>query len=1048
MFLSDLSIKRPVMMTMVLVALLLFGAIGYVALPLNLMPDAALPFVTVQTVYPGASPEEIASQITEPIEDEISTVSQIKNMQSFSLDGASFIILEFDLAKNPDVATQEVKDKVDLIVNDLPDDAFTPVVEKFDITAQPIVNVVMSGDVDSTELTRLAETIVTDEFSRLAGVGSVSVSGARDREIRVEFENRVVYENSISLAQVAQILAAANMDMPGGNLQSAATDYSVRMEGSFSTVEELAALEIPTAGGARRLGTIASILDTGEPVRERTIFFDTVTDERDENSVLIGVIKAPDGNVVEIAEAVNAAIPGIRAQLPAGVQLRVTSDSSIEVRDTVNDTLSNIGLGIILTALVLLLFLHDIRSTLIVALAMPMSIIPTFLVMNAIGMSLNVMSLMGISTAVGVLVMNSVVVLENIFRHKEMGHDRRTAAASGTSEVVVAVVASTATNVAVFLPLANMSGIAGLFLQEFALAVTFSTLFSMLISFTLTPMLAARLLPEHDAKKHPIGDRLERWFHGLERGYHDVLAAVLHSRARSGGLIAATLALFVLAMWGFGMIPFEFFPVTDSAELQVEVEMPQGTELGVTARTLAEIESIVAGYDEVTTIVTTLGSTSGISSGTNLARMDVSLIDKTLRDGDLIVAARIAEDLAMIPGPRIRVGRAADEMGGGGGVAFYLQGRDSATLASFARELRPRLTRIPGLINVDISAKPGRPEVVLRPDRERLEDVGLTVSDLALSMRAAVEGMVMTTFRDGGEEYDIRVTLADSELTGSDDVADIIVPTQAGLFPLGTLAEVEVARGINQILREDKIQAVEISADLAPGVVLGEVSAPIEQAVADLGMPEGYGLSWGGDTELLNETAREFVFVFILAVVLTYMLLAAILEKFAQPILILSTIPLSLIGVVAAFLATGRTMNIVSMLAIVMLVGMVVNNAILILDYTNQLRAKGKGIREALLEAAPTKLKPVLMANIATMLGMLPMALGIGASGAEIRQPMGIVSIGGLLAATFLSLFVIPALENLFKSERRRRGGGPEPDSGGGTAGMLSPSGAPAGGEA
>lgn len=1021
MFLSDLSIKRPVMMTMGLAALVLFGVLGYRGLSLNFMPEVSAPFVTVQTVYPGASPDEVVSQITERIEDEISTVSQIRNMQSFSLDSVSFIILEFDLDKDADVATQEVKDKIDLIINDLPDDADAPIVEKIDITALPVINMVMSGDVDAVELTRLADTIVTDELSRIAGVGSVSVSGSREREIRVEFENRVVYENSISLAQVAGVLAAANLDMPGGNMQSADLDFGVRMEGQFTAVEELAALDIPTANGPRRLGSIATIRDTGADVRERTIFFDNEIDRRDENTLLIGILQAPDGNTVEIAADVTAALAGIQAQLPRDVQLRITNDNSILIRDTVNDTLTNIGLGILLTALVLLLFLHDLRSTLIVALAMPMSIIPTFFVMNSIGMSLNIMSLMGISTAVGVLVMNSVVVLENIFRHKMMGHDRRTAASAGTSEVVVAVLASTMTNIAVFLPMANMAGIAGLFLREFALAVSFATIFSMLISFTLTPMLAARLLPDNDQKKHPIGERLEAFFDSVERGYKVWLRNVLQTRLRSFGLVAATFVIFVAALSQFGAIPFEFQPATDEGNLRVQVEMQQGTELSVTAQTLAEIERTVAGYDEVVTVVTTVGASSGINSGTNLATMDIKLIDKTLRESDIVIAAQMAEQLADVPGARIRVGRGGGgASGGASAVAFYLQGRDNATLANYARELRPQLQQVPGLINVDISTKPGRPEVVLRPDRLKLNEVGLTVQDLAMTMRSAVEGMVMTSFSDGGEEYDIRVTLADRDLTGSDDIENIVVPTEAGLLPLGHFAEVDLEQGINQILRDDKTQAVEITADLAPGFVLSEVNAPIEAAVEALGMPAGYGLSWGGDAQLLNETMIEFAIVFVLAVLLTYMLLAAILEKFGQPVLILSTVPLSLIGVVVAFLATGSTMNIVSMLAIVMLVGLVVNNAILILDYANQLRAKGMGIRDALLEAAPTKLRPILMANIATMLGMAPMALGIGASGAELRQPMGIVSIGGLFAATFLSLFVIPALENLFKSKRSR----------------------------
>jgi HAE1 family hydrophobic/amphiphilic exporter-1 len=431
----------------------------------------------------------------------------------------------------------------------------------------------------------------------------------------------------------------------------------------------------------------------------------------------------------------------------------------------------------------------------------------------------------------------------------------------------------------------------------------------------------------------------------------------------------------------------------------------------------------VAGYDEVVTAVTTLGSLGTTDTGTNLAATDIELVDQDLRAADSIIAARMGEELAAIPGARIRVSTSSGMGQGMAPVTFYLQGPRTDTLAGLTQELRSRLEEIPGLINVDTSSKPGNPEVVLHPDRRRLNEAGMTVKELATTMRAAVEGMVMTSFRQGGEEYDIRVMLDDADISGLEDIENIVVPTQAGVFPLGHFARVELAQGVSQILREDKILSTEFTAGLAPGYVLGEVQGPIEAAFSELETPPGYQLSWGGDAEMLAETVNEFVFVFILAVVLTYMLLAAILERFGQPILILSTIPLSLIGVVAAFLITGKTMNIVSMLAIVMLVGLVVNNAILILDYTNQLRRQGRGVRQALLEAAPTKLKPILMANVATMLGMLPMALGIGAWGAEMRQPMGIVSIGGLLAATFLSLFVIPALENLIESRKT------EPDS-------------------
>ncbi len=1017
MVLSDLSIKRPVLMTMVLAALLLFGIIGFLGLPYNLMPAVNIPYVTVQTIYPGAAPDQVATQITQRVEDEVSTISEIKNIQSYSLNSASILVIEFKLSKDPDVATREVKDKVDQIVNELPADADLPVVRKVDITAFPVVNLILRGDLEPVALSELASTTVKDQLSRIAGVGEVSISGDRSREIRVEFENRTVYENAVSLAQVGRILAAANLDMPGGNIQSEGRDFSVRLEGQFAAVDEVADLDIPTSGGNRRLGSMATVRDVGADVRSRTIFFDTVSGERDENTVLMGIVKSPNGNPAQIADAVRAQLPAVEKMLPAGVTLTITNDDSVAIRGSVEDTLSNIFMGIGLTALVLLLFLHDLRSTIIVALAMPMSIIPSFLVMNAMGMSLNIMSLMGISTAVGVLVMNSVVVLENIFRHKDLGRERRTAAARGTSEVTVAVVASTMTNIAVFLPMATMSGMAGLFLREFALAVSIATIFSMLISFTLTPMLASRLLPEVDRKKHPIGEKLESWFHALERGYHGILESVLRSRLRSGLLVGGVLIAFVVSLAGFGLIPFDFFPSMDRGELRVSVELTPGTDLERTADTLQTIEERITKHREVVTGVVSIGSMSRTDVGTNLATIDLKLVGREERDGISTVAGRIGSDLADIPGAQIRISTSTSDMSSAP-VEFYLQGDDSRTLAELARRLRPMIGEIPGLMNIDVSSKPGTPEIVLRPDRLKLTDAGISVQEAAVALRAAVEGVVMTTFHQGGEEYDIRVMLKDEDVSGYDDIAGIIVPTRAGLIPIGQFADVRLEEGVNQILREDKIESIAFTADLTPGTALGEVTGPIDDAVRKLSLPVGYQLSWGGDAEMMKETVREFGFVFLLAIVLTYMLLAAMLEKFGQPILILSTIPLSLIGVVAAFLLTGGSMNIIAMLAIVMLVGLVVNNAILIMDYANQLQAEGKSVRDSLLEAAPTKLKPILMANIATMLGMLPMALGIGSWGAEMRMPMGIVSIGGLAAATFLSLFVIPALENLVASRR------------------------------
>ena len=1024
MNIPELSIRRPIMVTMFLAALLLTGIIGYRSLALNYIPDIDIPVITVQTIYPGAGPREVATQVTQVIEDEISTVSGINAITSYSLENASIIIIEFGLHKNPDIANQEVKDKVEVVLNDLPSAAQTPVTQKFDITAIPVITLMLSGDIPDVELGLLARTTVRDALSQVPGVGNVELQGVREREIHVEFDNRTVFANSISLPQVAQILSAANMDMPAGNIRDGRSDLPVRLAGRFGSVADIAELEIPTAAGLRPLSSIATVRDTGERVRVRTTLFDNEAAVRSENTVLLSVLKAPDGNTVDIALGIRDQLQGLAEQLPEGVDLRIVNDQSIEIDDTIADTLMNIFLGIALTSLVLVLFLHDLRSIIIVALAMPMSIVAAFGLMPFFGMSLNTLSLMGIATAVGVLVMNSVVVLENIFRHKMEGADRRTAAAQGTSEVATAVIASTATNIAVFLPMALMGGFAGLFLREFALAISFATLFSMVVSFTLTPMLASKLLPEKTDKKYPIGERLENAFGKLEQGYKLLLSKILHSRIRSTILVVGTLGLFVFSIRFMADIPFDFIPAADSGQIEVEVELSQGTDLEVTTALVRRIEERMSAFDEIAMMSTTLGAMSGIDTGTNLARIEATLVDRSRRRPNTIIAPDIAEALGDIPGARIAVNAITDDGGGGGGeadVEVYLVGADSVTLTQYALQAVERLSNVAGLVNLDVSTRLGQPEIVLRPDRTVLRDLNLSVAELANSIRAAVDGMDAGTFQEDGEEYDIRVMLSGTEVGDADDIAAILIPTQAGLFPVGQLADVEIADAVNRVMRQDKMEAVAITAGLAPGYVLGQVTAPIENVLGELDLPAGAGFQWSRSAEMLEETVNDFIFVFVLAVLITYMLLAAILERFGQPILILSTVPLSLIGVVWFMRWSGQSMNIVAMLAIVMLVGMVVNNAILILDYANQLRRRGMGVRQALIEAAPTKLKPIIMANTATILGMLPLALGIGAAGVELRQPMGVVAIGGLVTATFLSLFVIPALENAIVSRKSDR---------------------------
>lgn len=1009
------------MMSMFLIVFVLFGWLAYRGMSLELTPEVSMPMIAVQTIYPGASPKEIETQITKKIEDAVSPVSEIDYIQSYSMENVSYVLVVFEMTKDANLARQEVKDKVDAILNDLPGDADIPVVQRYDPTEVPVMELILSGPASGAELYEFADKHLKNRFAQINGVATVGVTGGQEREIRVEMDSKTVLQQSASLQQVAGVLAAQNMDIPGGNFQRNEREYSVRMKGEFPDVESIRNLEIPTAGGLTRLGDVANITDMGAEVRERTTFFDRISNRKNDNVVQISIKKSSGGNPVRIYDAVNDFLPEIQKTLPEGCRLDVVNESATFTRDSVSDTINNIIMGVILTGLILLFFLHDYKSTIIVALSMPMSIVSTFLLMKMSGFTLNIMSLMGLSTAVGVLVTNSIVVLENIFRHKDMGHGRIESASKGTSEIAVAVLASTLTNLVVFLPLGTMSSIAGRFFQQFSLTVVYATIFSLIMSFTLTPMLAARILPEHDRKKHPVGEWLERMFHSWDRAYGRSLEWLFRSRLRSGALIVATVALLAGSLVLAAHTGFDFIPAMDEGRLAVKVEMPVGTSLEETGRVMETVQNRLKKYGQVSYTWTTLGNQGETSVGVNLAMMNLKLVSADERENSSReMAGIITKELSDIPNARIRVSSVLSLLSGRADLEFYLTGNDQDSLAVYSARLASRFKDIPGVINLNTSMRSGKPEITITPDRDELMRAGLTAAELAVAIRGAVDGIVATRYKEGGEEYDIRLQLTRDTVDSPEEIGDIPVAGKSGTYRVSQLADVAFTEGYDRILHHNRTKVVMFEADIAEGYSMSDLEKEITRITNEAKLPSGYEIVWGVMAEQLGKTTDDMVKAFTIAVILTYMLLAAMLESLYQPLLILGTIPLALIGVFGSLSVTGLSMNIISMLSIVMLVGIVVNNAILQLDYTNTLvREQGRSVTEALLEACPTKLKPILMSNIAIIVSMMPMALGFGSSGKELRQPMGVVSIGGLVVSTLLSLYLIPVLYNLISGKKR-----------------------------
>jgi HAE1 family hydrophobic/amphiphilic exporter-1 len=975
------------------------------------MPDVKIPVLSIQTIYAGAGPQEVETQITEKIEDAVSTVSNIDYVQSYSMENVSYVIISFKQGKDIDVANQEVKDKVDAIINDLPKDADKPKVAKFDIGASPIVNLVLSGTQSPLELNDYAENVLKDRLSQIPGVGQVELEGGQQREIRVELDDKTVYSNSISLTQLSGVLAAYNLDMPAGQFKSNNQELNVKIKGQYKSTDNISDLDVPTASGLKKLSQIAQIKDESDEVRKKSTYYNSSTKTKQDNVIRINIIKSSDGNPVEISKALNKALPGILETLPKGMSFDIVNDNSIFVKSSVNDTLSNIYMGIILTGLILLFFLYDLRSTLIVAISMPVSIIATFWMMQMAGFSLNIMSLLGLSTSIGTLVTSSVVVIENIFRHMHLGNNRKDAAQIGTAEIAIAVLASTLTNVVVFLPIGSMSSIVGQFFKEFAITVTFATFMSIIVSFTITPMLASLILPEKQ-KTNKIATTLEGIFSSWEKAYKNILTKILKTKKSSMTVIGVTLLLFISSFFFASKVGFEFMPTLDEGNIQVQIELPQGFTLDETAAVLNKIESRITAHQEVKHVLTTIGGQGSMDAGLNLASSDVKLIDAENRKLSTQELSEIfINELSTITNAKIKVAvQSSTGNDRGDPITLYLMGQNNEELERIRMQVMNKIKDVPGLINLDSSSRSGKTEVVISPKRYDMLLAGTNVYELALNLRTVMEGAVGTQYKENGNEYDIKVTLNEESYNSIEKINNITIVTSKGTYRLSQLADVEFAEGVSKVIHRDKTKTIEITGAPAVGVPLGNVTGEITKRIDTIKMPAGYSYKWGGNAEMMTEAVSDMAKAALLAIILTYMLLAAILESFLQPLMILSTVPLALIGVFYFQYFSGLTMNIFSMMSIIMLVGIVVNNAILILDYVNQLRKQGRTVHDALIEACPTKLKAIIMSNIAIILSMAPMALGIGEAGKEFRQSMGIVSIGGLISSTLLTLVFIPVL--------------------------------------
>lgn len=1015
-FLPTLAVRRPVLTTMLIVVCVVMGIFGYSRLNVDLFPEVEFPVVSVVTVYPGAGPEEIETQVTDRIEEAVSTLAGIDRIMSFSQQNVSMVVVQFDLGLDVDQVAIDVRDRVETVRAQMPAAAEASIVQKFDIGAMPIVDLALFGPQGVDVIYDMADNDLRERFSRVEGVASVNIVGGRTREVEVLVSPELLQSYGVTLSDVVELIRAENLSVPSGRITEDRADVPVRVVGEYRDIAEIEELRLFLAEGeVVRLGEIATVREGFEDTQQ-------VARYNGEPAVSISIQRRSDANTVQAAAGIRAEVESIRASLPPGMDLVVVRDGSEFIRDSIRDVLVNLLIGILLTTVVLFLFLHSWRGTLIAALAMPVTIVSTFLLMDMAGFTLNVMTLMALGITVGILVTNTIVVLENVYRHLDLGENPVEAARKGTSEIAVAVAASTLTNLVVFTPIAFMEGIIGQFFYAFGLTVVFATVFSIFISFTLAPLMAARLLKsgetEHDATHGRLAPVWRRWDEGyksLEGAYRDALGWAL-ARPRNGwaviGLIFATsiVSLFIAGRYVGG----EFIPSGDEGAISIELELPSGTPIQRTSAVAAVAEDVVRSMPSVEAVLTTISGGGGdmmsTGGGANVATLLVTLRDDAPPADQVLSQLRprlVDVPDALVTASTINPGEVGP--GGQAPIQILVSGPDYALLEQLAERVTADLATLPQLSEVENTLEAPRTELIFRPDRAALADFGLTVGQVGQVLRSSIEGAPSGVFRgEIGRERDIRVRLSEDARQRAAQVGELQVRSSRGTVQLAALGEIVEAPSPTSIRRIDRVRTIEVGAHMA-GASLTDAVAAIEARMAQQPLPPGYTYRITGEFENFSDALGAILVALMLAIVLTYIVLAMILESFIHPITIMLTLPLGAVGAMLGLFLWGASINIFSMMAIVMLVGIVVNNAILILDYAAQLRAQGKNMIDALMHAAPARLRPILMSNIAIVFALIPQAVGSG-SGAAFTVPMAVVTMGGVILSAVFTLFLIPVI--------------------------------------
>lgn len=1026
MWLADTSIKRPVFATMVILALVVLGIVSYPRLGVDLFPKVDFPIVSIYTVLPGASPEIMDVDVTDKVEEAVGTINGVKSITSTSSEGTSTVIVEFYLERNIDIAVQDVREKISTIRSKLPTDVKEPVIQKVDPDANAVLWIALHGERSPRDLSTYADEVLKEKLQKVSGVGAVQMPGLRLRQVRLWLDREKMIAHGITAQDITRLLQRENVELPSGRIESATREYSIKVKGELRSVEAFGNLVVGYhKGAAVRLSSIARVEDGMEEKRSIARF-------NGRNAVGIGIQKQSGTNTVEVVDRVKKELASIRGSLPAGMNLDIAFDQSSFIKRSIREVQGHLVIGGFFAVLAVLLFLKSLRITLISALAIPTSIIATFTVMNMFDFTFNNMTMLGLSLCIGILIDDAIIVIENIHRHIRLGRSPMDAASFATAEIGLAVMATTMAIVAIFLPVAFMKGIVGRFFLQFALTVVFAVLMSLFVSFTLTPMLASRYLHPHSAQadesrhlaalmRHPritrLGDRLECWYQQSEQWYRNLLQYAMTHRRK---VVIISVGIFFLSMLLTLVLGKEFHPQEDQSRFIVRLEAPVDYSVDEADHLFRKAETLLRQMPETRTVL----HAQGLSGQINKAQMFVGIAQKSERTrSQQTIMQELRRSLTAIAGLKTTI---EDISLIGGGVRnvpvqYAVRGNDLSAIQGYMRQIIRDYAKLPGIVDIDTSLETGKPELRVYIDRDKAADLGVETATIGEAINFLIGGEVeVTKFKDEsrGRRYDVRARLNPEDRRDPSDLGRLYVRAKDGrLVEISNVIDIREGGGPSTIQRVDRQRAIMLFANLE-GKPLGQAMDELNAISAKI-LPEGYSGVYKGAAEIMGETFYYLIFALVLGVVLAYMILAAQFESFIHPITVLISMPFSFVGAFGALLLTGQTLNLFSFIGLILLMGLVKKNAILLVDYTNTLRARGIPRREAILEAGPVRLKPILMTTFAMILGMLPIAVGLG-EGAETRAPMAIATIGGLISSLFLTLLVVPVVYDLFDEAEER----------------------------